>query len=140
MDHIYSNANVTISANCAKTCEDGFLQDRERLHESGYESLPFTCADGKVGEIVLCPFENRKEQLSFSEWYPRSPPIDSRAWIVQESFMSSRMLLFTEKQLFWLCDDTWGKEGGMVSRKAYYGLMEMSRRVQMWNFKKRKRC
>ena len=130
MEQIYSNSYITISANCATSCEDGFLHTRKPWSGPTREEIPFTCHDGSVGNVVISPAVNKENNFEFSDYLGRSQPIDSRAWILQEAFMSTRMLLFTERQIFWVCSETWGKDGGAVDRRDYYlWTGEMSRRV-----------
>lgn len=120
MESIYSNAYVTISAAYAETCNSGFLGVRE-IPKFSFD-MPFCAENGEVGRITVTP---DSEDL---DYHLPPAPIDTRAWTFQESFMSPRMLIFSKYQLFWVCGEEWGKDGGKGTRKQYLR-NELSSRV-----------
>ena len=67
MDRIYSNSYITISANCATSCEDGFLQTRTFWDGPPWHEIPFTCHDGSVGNVVISPPVKRGNSFEHSE-------------------------------------------------------------------------
>ncbi|RYP51581.1 hypothetical protein DL768_003088 [Monosporascus sp. mg162] len=94
MPNIYNGATVTIVAATAKTAKDGFLQDRDphTLMGSAF-SLPFRCPNGRIGSVYL----SKIGSLGFDEH------IDTRAWTLQETYLSTRLLRFGNKQCSLMC-------------------------------------
>ncbi|KAH8819080.1 hypothetical protein F5884DRAFT_658496, partial [Xylogone sp. PMI_703] len=104
MPNIYNNATATIVAAKAGTASDGFLQEfqpRTSLAPAeGLEylantlfKLPFRCPDGRVGSVYL------SEVGMFEE----SEPIYTRAWTLQESYLSRRLLRYSNFQCSMIC-------------------------------------
>jgi hypothetical protein len=97
MAEIYTNAEITISAACAETAWSGFLS-RECSIPPPKLILPFRSFDGSLGSIYLEERENIPEDAKLED------PIDKRAWTLQESVLSRRLLTFTSVgQLEWKC-------------------------------------
>jgi Heterokaryon incompatibility protein (HET) len=117
MEHIYTNAHVTISAACAQSCNDGFLH-RRQLQTKPID-VPFTCTNGEIGNISLIPHNASKYSLKQLDYIPKKQPVDHRAWTFQETFLSRRVLLFSDRQSFWFCGETWDKDGGRAQRKEF---------------------
>jgi hypothetical protein len=92
MDQIYQQAYVTIAAARAEGCQDGFLDGTESIADS-LPRLPISCPDGREGSIIILP----REKDMFED------PLLSRAWALQEHVLSSRVLIWSKYQLFWLC-------------------------------------
>ncbi|RYP78176.1 hypothetical protein DL771_000653 [Monosporascus sp. 5C6A] len=94
MPSIYNGATLTIVAATAKTAKDGFLHDRDphTLMGSAF-SLPFRCPDGRIGSVYL----SKIGSLDFDE------QIDTRAWTLQEAYLSTRLLRFGKKQCSLMC-------------------------------------
>lgn len=114
MEYIYSNAYVTISASSSADCNSGFLEMRKQVKES--IMVPFCSEKGEIGGVTLSPIRcpETKDYLTPHE------PINYRAWTFQESFLSPRMLIYSKYQLFWVCGETWGRDGGRISREEYF--------------------
>jgi hypothetical protein len=105
MGAIYHNAYVVITAASARTCEDGFLEDRPQ--PAKYIKVPF----GDDGSVNLIP-KLRKGKLSNELG---RDPLDDRAWAYQESFMARRLLVFSAHEVVWSCVRTGGDGGGRLS-------------------------
>ena len=123
MESIYSNAYVTISASCAIDCNAGFLGVQSPAKKSC--TVPFRCNNGEVGQVsvsALDPSQNID--------YASTEPIHSRAWTFPESFFSRRMIIYSKHQLFWVCGETWGKDGGRISREEYFSRELSSRSLR----------
>ena len=93
MGDIYQNAHVTLSAARSASVNEGFLQSRYISGERGFR-VPFLCHDGRLGSVIL--------------WIGREgagahEPINKRAWCLQESLLSPRVLEFGTHQLLWRC-------------------------------------
>lgn len=97
MADIYANAEITISAACAESAWSGFLS-RECSIPPPKLISPFRCFDGSVGSIYL------EERANLSEDTKLEDPINERAWTLQESVLSRRLLTYTSAgQLEWKC-------------------------------------
>ncbi len=94
MPNIYYEATVTVVAATAKAAAEGFLHDRDpqALLEDTFK-LPFRCPDGRMGSAYL----TRVGELEFGEH------VDTRAWTLQEAYLSKRLLRFGNKQCSLVC-------------------------------------
>jgi hypothetical protein len=116
MPQIYKGATVTLSAASASDCGQGFLEDRSQLRNMLDESfpLPYAFKDtgktnvqeilGNLGEddvdmIFLCP--SRSCGFKIKEF--EKEPINQRAWTLQESWLSPRLLIYGTGPLQWQC-------------------------------------
>ncbi|KAF2094639.1 HET-domain-containing protein, partial [Rhizodiscina lignyota] len=105
MGEIFANAYVTISAATAKSCQDGFLN--ERSHQSGSRPPPVDVAcllpDGREDTIQL----HQRGSASIRE------PIHERSWALQEDLLSPRLLFFGETEVSWSCTCESSQPSGM---------------------------
>jgi hypothetical protein len=127
MDSIYSNAFLTISASCVRDCNDSILHDRGFDWDSS--RFPFKCDDGQSGTITLAASGNYAVRAAETHRMAKDN-LSSRAWAFQESFLSRRMLIFSRYQLFWVCGEIWGSDGGHTTRDQYFSNMESSCRLR----------
>jgi hypothetical protein len=137
MPEIYKSGRVTIMASSGAACTEGFLH--HRLQEPTYSiemchafwilkeateskqkfagfKLPYLCPDGRVGsvEIGVSPWcELISENGAYS---PKTDPINSRAWTLQERLLSPRVLEYGKSQLRWICRSVEQFDGGFPSR------------------------
>jgi hypothetical protein len=122
MRAIYENAALTISAASAERSTDGFLHTRlETSHpvsDYGRRSidyyrfikLPYACPDGRIGCARLA------EGYGFIKV---DEPISSRAWTLQETMLSSRVLQYSWGHLVWRCRSSFKTAGGTLDWKTY---------------------
>ena len=107
MDQIYKNARLTISAASAERCQDGFLARRSWRGDfspsTSYSSIPFACPNGKTGNVSL------RESMIY---YSQMEPLNRRGWALQESILSSRVLIYSSWQMLWQCQTRKNWEGG----------------------------
>lgn len=101
MQHIFSNAHVTIVAASAASCLDGFLSDSTKVervlgNEPCFKTfpMPFTTHDGEQGHLILQP-EYR--------FHPMSQPVNKRAWTLEERLLSPRLLIYGTSTIVWQC-------------------------------------
>jgi hypothetical protein len=94
MGSIYRDATVTIFATSASRVGDGFLQYRSP--DEGGVLLSFYVSDSTQGTVTLL--------LKDSPYTPNEP-LDSRAWVVQETLLSRRRLIYGTKELLWKCQE-----------------------------------
>jgi hypothetical protein len=90
MHHIYGNAELTIAAVSAPGVSNGFLTPARPLSVE----LPYRCPDGAIGSVQLAA--QRNVDLLRETLY-------TRAWCLQESLLSPRMLLYTDMEVLWQC-------------------------------------
>jgi hypothetical protein len=126
MEHIYTNAHVTISAASSPNCQQGFLNPSP-IPKCSVE-IPFSVGGEEVGNVVLTPIQGITEESYHYD--PSTPePINSRAWAFQETFLSCRRLIYSQYQLFWVCPAVWGRDGGRMSRSEYFSGLELTRQL-----------
>jgi len=92
MGDIYEQAYVTIIAARSSNAQHGFLHSRFIPGERGYQ-IPYMCKDGRLGSVILW----RGREADTSE------PTDERAWCLQESVLSRRVLEYGTHNLRWHC-------------------------------------
>lgn len=93
----YKNAAITLAAGTATRACEGFLgnlpgKNSIYLPENQFD-IPMK--DGSIGTVYL----------SGSPYQPHHP-LDKRGWTLQEYMLSSRMLIFSDYQLLWQCQET----------------------------------
>ncbi|KAF5570893.1 TOL [Fusarium phyllophilum] len=93
----YENAAITLAAGTATRACEGFLG---RVPNKSPTYLPehkfdIRMEDGRTGTVYL----------SGSPYQPHHP-LDKRGWTLQEYMLSSRMLIFSDYQLLWQCQET----------------------------------
>lgn len=100
MGHIYQSAIVTIAADRAADCRDGFLDDTAAddpdADVSSSGSIPYRTLGGQLGSVKLrilrpVPYSTHLKL-----------PIHRRAWTYQEAFFARRRLSFANR-LLWQC-------------------------------------
>ncbi|KAI1422035.1 heterokaryon incompatibility protein-domain-containing protein [Xylaria sp. FL1777] len=93
MASIYKNAAVTIAASSSENAMDGFLSREDSPYLPDYMfHIPMSC--GENGTVYLS-----------AEAYEPEHPLDKRGWTLQESMLSSRMLIFSDYELLWQCKE-----------------------------------
>jgi hypothetical protein len=104
MHQIYKSAIVTLSAAIATDCGQGFLQMRDGVRSSleAFQLPVLLNHDGDtppLGLIFLCP----EEDLGYNVKDFGEEPINTRAWTLQESWLSPRLLIYGAGPLKWQC-------------------------------------
>ncbi|KAH9885573.1 heterokaryon incompatibility protein-domain-containing protein [Cubamyces lactineus] len=129
MRHVYRHAFVTIDASSAARVSEGFLQDRE-LHPMPDAVLPFICPpsnpaepsakEAQVGMIYVVPartvYITRPEGALPGE-NARSRTLQ-RGWCLQETLLSTRLLVFTSKTLQLRCHTKTRNVGGALHHEG----------------------
>ncbi|KAJ8118081.1 hypothetical protein OPT61_g853 [Boeremia exigua] len=112
MCHVYSNAAVTIAAECAEDehTSEGMFRDR-----SMQESRPFhfreleKFAGEKLEHLIKTADRTDEELYIFPATEDRQHGnrlkgmLDTRGWILQEQLLSPRILYYGRQQLYWDC-------------------------------------
>jgi len=95
MGDIFANAYVTISAATARSCEDGFLHERQ-LQSRAYTppiKIPCFSPTGFQDHVMLF----QRGSAATRE------PIHYRAWTLQEDLLSPRLLFYGDFEVVWAC-------------------------------------
>lgn len=112
MRHVYSNAVITIAAECtSERADDGVFRARDLkalkpfpLHELEMyteEKLEHRFGSAEEsGDNRWCIFPNRGVSQCTNR--PKGV-LDTRGWILQEQLLSSHILYFGHQQLYWDC-------------------------------------
>ena len=121
MHKIYKNSLVTIAAAGASSILEGcFLPRKNYVHP------PPNCplfVDG--APIWVCPnFPNRHQVME-------SQPMTTRAWIMQERFLSSRILFWTDTCLFWECSALEASENWPKGQPGVENLTNSLRQIRL---------
>ena len=123
MGSIYRNSTVTISAACASSCHESFLHKRSDIN-LGPEppvstfSLPFHSPDESgTGSITLQPYAGRPTIFE---------PLHHRAWTLQETLLSPRVLLYSAFGLLWRCNRSFHADGGHLTWSTYTNMVGLS--------------
>jgi hypothetical protein len=117
MGDVYGNAYLTLSAASASSCHDGFLGVREE--QRCIITLPFCCENENIGKASLWIRIHHEPRFSHGNY----EPLDARAWAWQERFMSNRLLIFSQIQVFFMCATSFGSDGGTIDRLEYMSLI-----------------
>lgn len=97
MCQYYENAFITISATASPSSFVPFL--KERAIKWRAQSFPFECSDGKSIDV----FARRDSGKSDDDHKEDPGALGTRAWALQETLLSRRVLYFTESELVWEC-------------------------------------
>jgi hypothetical protein len=102
MGTLYSNAFLTISAAASTDSTQGIFRPR---------------SVSPIPPVKIEPRDSDSTSLYVAEFLENTPfekpqPIDSRAWCLQETTLSPRVLIYGTEMLGWLCDSTTDVEHG----------------------------
>jgi hypothetical protein len=89
MDEVYSHAFLCIAATASAKSSSGLFRTRE--------------ASSRVTCEVTTAWSDRPNGVY--QIYRKDQPLISRAWVVQELQLPSRILYFNSNQIFWQCHD-----------------------------------
>jgi len=95
MASVYNNSYLTIAAANSDSDDKGFL--RPRPFE--YSTVRLTSARGESAFVYL----GRKEYDLPDYGKDLGDPLFDRAWVLQEQYLSKRTLVFSEKQIYFVC-------------------------------------
>ncbi|KAF4947075.1 hypothetical protein FGADI_10705 [Fusarium gaditjirri] len=93
MERIYGNAYVVVAAASSRNCEQGFIQRTDRILFPFNTNSNVTHAFGIYSPLYKA---KRVEDLVFSPWL-------ERGWTFQERIASTRILMFTERNIHFKC-------------------------------------
>jgi len=115
MLEVYSKAEFTISAACAASVEEGFLKrpsdSRPRL------IIPGKCGTNNSGMIIFTEHQPDRSLTSMWRGQIHQSPWNQRAWTLQESLVTPRILHFGKDYIFFECSTQDCFEGADISRE-----------------------
>ena len=91
MGDIYNNATLTIAVVGASRVAEGFLKTKPQISVD----IPYRCPNGELGSVRVSP------QREVDLW---QESLFTRAWCLQENFLSPRLLLYTDTEVIWQCE------------------------------------
>ena len=95
MGDIFANAYVTISAATARSCDDGFLHERQLQSRAYSPPIKIPC---------YSPTGFRDHVMLFQRGSATTrEPIHLRAWTLQEDLLSPRLLFYGDFEVVWAC-------------------------------------
>jgi hypothetical protein len=110
MSQVYRNAALTISAESAKDARDGLFAVKERNEQSStHVIIECDSPSGQPGKVcVRTRAPNVQTSRIVTHFAHDSVPMSesrlaSRAWVLQERLLSSRILHFYKEELAWSC-------------------------------------
>lgn len=109
----YEYARVTVSAASSFDATIPFLTNRDPKWQTHKFNL--ATQDGKNTEICA----RRDSGSSFTNHVEDAGPLASRAWVWQETLLSTRILHFTQSELIWECKEDVCAEDGIRPRGLY---------------------
>ena len=108
MNQIYGNATLTIAAAAASSTTEGIFSFGGTQTQPTC-SLPWQLRDGQVGSVDVEAYET---ETSSEE------SLDSRAWALQESLISPRLLRYGTSQMSWKCNQIEENANGPLISRA----------------------
>ena len=113
MCEYYGCARVTISAASSFDATIPFLTKRDPIWQT--HKFKLVTHDGKDTEICA----RRDSGSSITNHVEDPGPLASRAWVWQETLLSTRVLHFTQSELIWECKSDVCAEDGILPRGLY---------------------
>ncbi|MCJ1451255.1 hypothetical protein MMC28_001591 [Mycoblastus sanguinarius] len=113
MCEYYESACITISAASSPNGTFPFLIEREPKWQT--QKFELINHDGKSTDV----FARRDSGSSVMNHVEEPGPLASRAWVWQETLLSTRVLHFTQSELIWECKSDICAEDGIVPRGLY---------------------
>jgi hypothetical protein len=114
MGDIYANAYLTISATSATGCGQGFLEPRR----NDTFAVPYRGPDGRISNVFFSRVIRTYEREQIEE------PLNQRAWTLQETMLSKRVVFFGSIQPYWKCPFA-SKAGGDPDASHYFVLTDL---------------
>ena len=124
MGSIYHDSTVTLAASVGNDSSAGiFIPFRPSENfRIDVVALPPSFGDYKgQAFITVPPFVDDRRQIHRSTDQVGSNVLDSRAWVMQEMYLSQRTIHFLEREAIWCCCETEQVQNGQV-RSAEYTL------------------
>ncbi|TVY47297.1 hypothetical protein LOCC1_G002862 [Lachnellula occidentalis] len=104
MCSIYQNATVTISASASRGSKDGFLKCTASQFNAGKSVSLRLSPNSGPEDVVSVSLKDEDEENLLG--LVLSGPLNDRGWTLQEVLLSSRILYYGNRQIYWQCP--WG--------------------------------
>lgn len=107
MASYYGRSTITLCAASAEKAVDGFLGMRkDATFDAGPIRIQLRLKEGgePIGNVYLVQESD----------FPPTEPTTTRGWTLQESLLSRRILIFSQRQLYWSCLNSFGGCGGSI--------------------------
>lgn len=95
MKDVYANCYLNISADASENSTGGLFRDRDREQKRPF-IISYTGDSDTKNSTYCCYVDTWVSGVE-------QAPLKSRAWVVQESFLSPRVLHFSRDQVHWGC-------------------------------------
>lgn len=134
MTSIYRNAFVTISALSSRGSSSGIFRDHHsrRSDEWGVRPPPMRLVrDHSLGVTVGLDSSPESGEVAYALWIDSThdlenlrmlcagSPLTKRAWCLQESLLSPRIIFFGEEQVYWRCFDGFQSADGLPTGNEF---------------------
>lgn len=125
MRDIYTHAECSIAATSAKDGHMGLFFERDPLVLTPFkveptQSIGEPTSNNSQRPTYICDLALRGASHDLARY-----PLNQRAWVVQERYLSTRILQFTDSYLYWQCSEVFSSEldtnGRPNSVSAYQG-------------------
>ncbi|KAN0102637.1 HET domain containing protein [Hyaloscypha variabilis] len=100
MGDVYRNSYLMVAASNAADDTQGFLKSRPKIQCS----MNVVAPTGQAAKVYLRPREHCYDG--------DEPPLDSRGWTLQETYLCRRQLRFMDQKIRWDCQSTQWDESG----------------------------
>ena len=116
MDSVYSGAKITIMAADSPGASHGIFHSRDSVSAQCRLSWKLEKGEGVVPVSL-------RSGTDIWDTSPRSGPLSSRGWTLQESLLSPRALSYQKQQMVWEClEHTVGEDGRpFLSERRFQG-------------------
>jgi len=107
MSSVYNSATVTLSAASSTDTKGGLFPDeKEREAKAKTARLQCVAPNGNPEFVYVRARDVNHfsiKETAHSSCKPEEPRLRSRGWVLQEDFLSPRMLQFRKEELTWIC-------------------------------------
>ncbi|TVY17477.1 hypothetical protein LARI1_G004820 [Lachnellula arida] len=113
MCSIYQNATVTISASASRGSKDGFLKCTASQFKAGKAVSLRLSPNSSPDDVVSVTLKDEDEEDLMSLVLNGS--LNKRGWTLQEGLLSSRILYYGNRQIYWQCPGGFQSAEGVPS-------------------------
>jgi hypothetical protein len=132
MAAIYNKAYLVIGASCASSSGEGFIASP--CHKQSVRVATFEEPDGTISNIFAREYDPHGDVCSPFNNATKRSPLASRGWTLQEQLLSTRMVHFESKEMFWECRELMECECLEMRRaKEYKATMEKEAKLHWYN-------
>ncbi|KAK7416617.1 hypothetical protein QQX98_005088 [Neonectria punicea] len=108
MGDIYTHAFLTVAATSAASADGGFLQQTER---NALPQLQLKWPDGSVARAIVDPAGGSGMPSDGEPW-------NTRGWTFQEQMLATRLVIYSDGEVQWVCKSCRSCECGSVDQFA----------------------